>query len=147
MAVVDRNFVLAEAAKYALWAVARVIVDATGAVGETKRLLEVRVPDLIDYQDAAYAKRYAYVVKRVIAAEAKAVPGETGLGEASARYLYKLMAYKDEYEVARLHTVPAFLARLDAMFPNGYSVKHNLAPPTAAKREAQGHLIAQPFGP
>jgi indolepyruvate ferredoxin oxidoreductase len=154
MAVVDRNFVLAEVAKYApkvakpeLSAAARAIVDATGAMGETKRLLEVRVPDLIDYQDAEYAKRYADVIQRAIAAEAKAVPGKTGLGEAAARYLYKLMAYKDEYEVARLHTDPAFLAQLDAMFPNGYSVKYNLAPPTISKRDAQGHLIKQQFGP
>ena len=154
MAVVDRNFVLAEVAKYApkvakpeLSAAARVIVDATGAMGETMRLLEVRVPDLIDYQDEAYAKRYADVIKRVVAAEAKAAPGQTGLSEAAARYLYKLMAYKDEYEVARLHTDPAFLAQLDAMFPHGYSVKYNLAPPTISKRDAQGHLIKQQFGP
>ena len=153
MAVVDRNFVLAEVAKYApkvakpeLSAAARVIVDATGAMGETMRLLEVRVPDLIDYQDEAYAKRYADVIKRVVAAEAKAAPGQTGLSEAAARYLYKLMAYKDEYEVARLHTDPAFLAQLDAMFPHGYSVKYNLAPPTISKRDAQGHLIKQQFG-
>ena len=154
MAVVDRNFVLAEVAKYApkvahpeLSATARAIVEGTGAKGETRRLLEVRVPDLIGYQDEAYAKRYADVIQRVIAAEAKAAPGKTGLSEAAARYLYKLMAYKDEYEVARLHTDPAFLAQLDAIFPNGYSVKYNLAPPTISKRDAQGHLIKQQFGP
>ena len=57
------------------------------------------------------------------------------------------MAYKDEYEVARLHSDPAFLAQLDAMFPNGYSVKYNLAPPTISKRDpVTGHLIKQQFG-
>jgi indolepyruvate ferredoxin oxidoreductase len=106
------------------------------------------VPDLIDYQDEAYAKRYADVIKRVVAAEAKAAPGKTGLAEAAARYLYKLMAYKDEYEVARLHTDPAFLAQLDAQFKHGYTVKYNLAPPTISKKDpVTGHLIKQQFGP
>jgi indolepyruvate ferredoxin oxidoreductase len=155
MAVVDRAFVLAEIAKYApkaeppqLSAAARAIVDAVGAQGETKRLLEVRVPDLIGYQNEACARRYADVIKRVAAAEAKAVPGKTALSEAAARYLYKLMAYKDEYEVARLHADPAFKAQLDAMFPHGYTVKYNLAPPSLSKRDpVTGHLIKRQFGP
>ncbi len=159
MAVVDRAFVLAEIAKYApkvqkaeLTASARAIVQSVGAKGdkqsELKRLLEVRVPELIAYQDEAYAKRYAEVIKRVAAAEQKAVPGQSALAEAAARYLYKLMAYKDEYEVARLHTDPAFLAQLDAQFEHGYTVKYNLAPPTISKRDpVTGHLIKQQFGP
>jgi indolepyruvate ferredoxin oxidoreductase len=155
MAVVDRAFVEAEIAKGRapvselplLSASARAIVDAVGAQGETKRLLEVRVPDLIDYQDEAYAKRYADVVKRVVAAEQKAVPGKSGLAEAAARYLYKLMAYKDEFEVARLHTDPAFLAKLDAQFKHGYTVKYNLAPPMISKRDPiTGELQKRQFG-
>lgn len=154
MAMVDREFVLAEIAKYTpkttkpeLSAAARAIVDSVGADGETRRLLEVRVPDLISYQNESYAKRYADVVKRVVAAEAKAAPGKTALAQAAARYLYKLMAYKDEYEVARLHTDPAFLAQLDAMFPHGYSFKYNLAPPAISKRDpVTGHLIKRQFG-
>jgi indolepyruvate ferredoxin oxidoreductase len=113
---------------------ARAIVDSVGAQGEVKRLLEVRVPDLIDYQDEAYAKRYAEVIKRVVAAEQRALPGSQ-LSEAAARYLYKLMAFKDEFEVARLHTDPAFLAQLDAQFKHGYTVKYNLAPPLLAERD------------
>jgi indolepyruvate ferredoxin oxidoreductase len=155
MAVVDRAFVLAEIARLApkvaapvLSAAARAIVDSVGAAGETRRLLEVRVPELIAFQDEAYAKRYAGVVQRVVAAEGKAVPGKTGLAEAAARYLYKLMAYKDEYEVARLHTDPAFLAQLNGMFPHGYSVKYNLAPPTISKKDpVTGHLVKRQFGP
>lgn len=155
MAVVDRAYVEAEIAKYVpklmpveLSVSARAIVESVGAQGETRRLLEVRVPELIAYQDEAYAKRYAEIVKRVAAAEARAVPGKTSLAEAAARYLYKLMAYKDEYEVARLHTDPAFLAQLDAMFPNGYSVKYNLAPPAISKKDpVTGHLIKRQFGP
>jgi indolepyruvate ferredoxin oxidoreductase len=111
-------------------------------------LLEVRVPDLISYQDEAYARRYAEVIKRVVMAENAKATGQSGLSEAAARYLYKLMAYKDEYEVARLHTDPAFLAQLDATFKHGYTVKYNLAPPTISKRDpVTGHLIKQQFGP
>jgi indolepyruvate ferredoxin oxidoreductase len=158
MAVVDRAFVEAEVAKgtagvselarMQLSASARAIVDAVAAQGETKRLLEVRVPELIAYQDEAYAKRYADVVKRVVAAEKRLVPAQTGLAEAAARYLYKLMAYKDEFEVARLHTDPAFLAQLDAQFKYGYTVKYNLAPPTISKRDpVTGELLKRQFGP
>jgi indolepyruvate ferredoxin oxidoreductase len=155
MAVVDRAFVLAEIAKHApqvappaLSAAARAIVEAVGAHGETQRLLEVRVPELIAYQDEAYARRYAEVVQRVVAAESAKAPGQTGLAEAAARFLFKLMAYKDEYEVARLHTDPTFLAQLDKMFKHGYTVKYNLAPPTISKRDpATGHLIKRQFGP
>jgi indolepyruvate ferredoxin oxidoreductase len=156
MAVVDRAFVEAEIAKGKsnvaelpqMSPSARAIVDSVGAQGEIRRLLEVRVPDLIEYQDEAYAKRYADVVKRVMAAEQRAVPGKSGLAEAAARYLYKLMAYKDEFEVARLHTDPAFLAKLDAQFKHGYEVKYNLAPPTISKRDPiTGELQKRQFGP
>jgi indolepyruvate ferredoxin oxidoreductase len=156
MALVDRAFVEAEIAKGKaavselpqMSSAARAIVDSVGAQGETKRLLEVRVPDLIDYQDEAYAKRYADVIKRVIAAEQKAAPGKSALAEAAARYLYKLMAYKDEFEVARLHSDPAFLAKLDAQFKHGYTVKYNLAPPMISKRDPRtGELQKRQFGP
>jgi indolepyruvate ferredoxin oxidoreductase len=155
MAVADRAFVMAEIAMHApkvtkpeLSAAARTIADAVGAQGEARRLLEVRVPELIAYQDEAYARRYAEVLKRVVTAENAKVTGQSGLSEAAARYLYKLMAYKDEYEVARLHTDPAFLAQLEATFKHGYTVKYNLAPPTISKKDpVTGHLIKQQFGP
>jgi len=159
MAVVDRAFVEAEVARQKtggtvvtlhkapkLSPSARAIVDSIGAEGDVKRLLEVRVPELIAFQDEAYAKRYAEVIKRVVATEQRVFPG-SALSEAAARYLYKLMAYKDEYEVARLHTDPAFLAELDAQFPHGYSVKYNLAPPLLAKTDpATGHLQKKQYG-
>jgi indolepyruvate ferredoxin oxidoreductase len=76
------------------------------------------------------------------------VPGATALSESVARFLYKLMAYKDEYEVARLHSDPAFLAQLDAMFPQGYEVRYNLAPPAISKRDpVTGELVKRQFGP
>jgi len=159
MAVVDRAFVLAEIAKAhgtvtelprtaVLSSQARGIVEMVAAQGEVKRLLEVRVPDLIGYQNAAYARRYADVVKRVVDAERRAVPGTSALAEAAARYLYKLMAYKDEYEVARLHTAPEALAQLQAQFKAGYKVQFHLAPPLLAKRDpVTGELQKRPYGP
>jgi indolepyruvate ferredoxin oxidoreductase len=79
------------------------IINEINAAGELRRLLEIRVPELISYQSATYARLYVDFVARVAKAEDRAVPGATALREAVARYLYKLMAYKDEYEVARLH--------------------------------------------
>ena len=159
MAVVDRAFVEAEVARQKtggqvvvlnkapqLSPAARAIVDSIGASGEVKRLVEIRVPELIAFQDEAYAKRYAEVIKRVVAGEQKAV-SSSALAEAAARYLYKLMAYKDEFEVARLHTDPAFLAELDAQFPHGYSVKYNLAPPLLSKTDpVTGHPQKKQYG-
>jgi len=159
MAVVDRAVVEGEVLRQKsagnvitlhrapqLTAAARAIVDSIGADGEVRRLVEIRVPELIAFQDEAYARRYAEVIKRVFAAEQRVLPG-SALSEAAARYLYKLMAYKDEYEVARLHTDPAFLAELDAQFPQGYSVKYNLAPPLLAKPDpVTGHLQKKQYG-
>jgi indolepyruvate ferredoxin oxidoreductase len=108
---------------------ARALVDTAGAAGELRRLLEVRVPELIDYQNAAYAGEYVEVVARAAAAEQAAVPGETRLAEAVARYLFKLMAYKDEYEVARLHLKEDVARALAAEFPGGVEVQYNLHPP------------------
>jgi indolepyruvate ferredoxin oxidoreductase len=64
-----------------------------------------------------------------------------------ARYLFKLMAYKDEYEVARLHTDPAFTAKVAAMFEGDYKLVHHLAPPLLAKKNDKGELVKQPYGP
>ena len=64
--------------------------------------MEIRAPDLASYQDAAYARSYVEFVRQVAAREQERAPGQTRIAEAVARHLYKLMAYKDEYEVARL---------------------------------------------
>jgi indolepyruvate ferredoxin oxidoreductase len=108
---------------------ARRLVDTVPASGEVRRLLELRVPELIAYQNAAYARQYVEFVKRVCAAEQATIPGETRLGEAVARYLFKLMAYKDEYEVARLHLQSDLTAALQAEFPGGVRLQYNLHPP------------------
>jgi indolepyruvate ferredoxin oxidoreductase len=110
-------------------------------------LVARRVEFLTGYQDAAYAQSYKAFVDKVRAAEAKAGIGGTRLSEAVARYLFKLMAYKDEYEVARLHTDPAFLAKIESMFEGDYRVVHHLAPPLLAKTNDRGELVKQPYGP
>ena len=109
-------------------------------------MLKTRIEFLTGYQDAAYAEQYRAFVEKVRAAEAP-LGGGTALSEAVARYLFKLMAYKDEYEVARLHTDPAFTAKIAGMFEGDYKLVHHLAPPGIAKKNAQGELLKQPFGP
>ena len=64
-----------------------------------------------------------------------------------AKNLFKLMAYKDEYEVARLHSKPAFNERIKSMFEGDYRVYYHLAPPIFAKKNANGELIKQKMGP
>lgn len=99
-----------------------------------------RVEFLTGYQDAAYAAQYRAVVDKVRAADAK-------LAEVVARYLFKLMAYKDEYEVARLHTDPAFTKKIADMFEGEYKLVHHLAPPLFAKTNDKGELVKQAYGP
>ena len=102
---------------------------------------------LTDYQDARYAGRYMALVERVRAAEQARAPGSTDLSEAVARYFFKLMAYKDEYEVARLYTSGDFRRRLEQQFDGDYTVQFHLAPPLLARRDADGRLKKRQFGP
>jgi indolepyruvate ferredoxin oxidoreductase len=104
-----------------------------------------RAAFLADYQDAAYAAQYRAFVDEVRAAESRI--GGTALSAAVARYLFKLMACKDEYEVARLHTDPAFAEKIAAMFEGDYKIVHHLAPPGLARRNAKGELVKHAFGP
>ncbi len=113
----------------ALSAEARALVDAAGATGELRGLLESRVPELIGYQDAAYARQYVEFVTRVAGEESRKTPGRTGLSEAVARHLFKLMAYKDEYEVARLHLSAALETELHARFGPAIRYYWHLHPP------------------
>ena len=108
-------------------------------------LIAKRVAWLTDYQNAAYAQRYSAFVDRV--RQAEATLGKTVLTEAVARSLFKLMAYKDEYEVARLHTQTGFVERIAEQFEGDFKVHYHLAPPLLAKRNDKGQLIKQKFGP
>ncbi|GAA2358746.1 indolepyruvate ferredoxin oxidoreductase family protein [Dactylosporangium salmoneum] len=113
-----------------LTAAQRRLVDTVGAPAgsELERLVSARIPDLVGYQNLAYARRYAEFVARVHEAERHSVPG-TDLSEAVAQYLYKLMAYKDEYEVARLSLDPQLEAAVRAEFGAGAKVSYRLHPP------------------
>jgi Pyruvate ferredoxin/flavodoxin oxidoreductase. len=102
---------------------------------------------LTDYQDEAYSKRYLSEVARVRAAEAKSTPGSHELTEAFAKGLFKLMAYKDEYEVARLYSDGEFAKALREQFDGDPSIKVSLAPPLLAQRDpVTGRLQKREFG-
>jgi indolepyruvate ferredoxin oxidoreductase len=103
---------------------ARKLVDASPE-SELARLLDVRIPDLVAYQDERYARAYADYVEQVRVLE----DGPTEITEAVAKHLYKLMAYKDEYEVARLSLDPAFTADLEEQFGEGTKFAYRLHPP------------------
>ncbi|HEY9540419.1 MAG TPA: DUF6537 domain-containing protein, partial [Luteimonas sp.] len=110
-------------------------------------LVARRAAFLVDYQNAAYAKRYTDFVAKVRAAEQAKAPGSTDLAEAVARYFFKLMAYKDEYEVARLYTSGDFRKKLQQQFDGDYKLHFHLAPPLLAKRNAKGELVKKEYGP
>jgi len=124
--------------------------QATGEPDIAKSLDEIvakRVAFLTDYQNARYARGYQALVDKVRAAEQ-----EKGLGEdltkAVSKYYFKLMAYKDEYEVARLYTRPEFKAALEAQFEGDYTLEFNLAPPLLSKIDpVTGEPQKKTFGP
>jgi indolepyruvate ferredoxin oxidoreductase len=114
--------------------------------------IDLRVQLLTDYQNKAYAQRYAGVVEQVRAAElALSAANESRhtlpLTHTVAKQLYRMMAIKDEYEVARLHADPAFKQRIANEFGTGTTLNFHLAPPLLAKRNAKGELTKSTFGP
>lgn len=111
-------------------------------------VIEKRLAFLTDYQNADYAAIYKNFVEQVKAAEEKVVAGAPlRLTEAVAKYLFKLMAYKDEYEVARLYTDGKFQKKVADMFEGDYQLNFHLAPPMFAKRDAKGNLLKKQYGP
>ncbi|MDN3986320.1 indolepyruvate ferredoxin oxidoreductase family protein [Zwartia vadi] len=125
-----------------------------------EQLITRRVEFLTQYQNAQYAQEYRDFVERVFKAEQASwsVPPMTDskapvpskhtprLSEAVARYLFKLMAYKDEYEVARLHTNQDFIEKINQQFEPGFQITHYLAPPLLAQHNSQGELVKKRFG-
>jgi indolepyruvate ferredoxin oxidoreductase len=104
-----------------------------------------RAAFLADYQDAAYADQYKAFVDKVRAAEAPLKSNR--LTEAVAHGLFKLMAYKDEYEVARLHAQAGFAEKIAESFEGDYKLVFHLAPPLLAKANDKGELQKKPYGP
>ena len=114
-----------------------------------EEMVQRRVEFLTAYQNAAYAERYRALVGKATAAESSRAPGKCGLAEAAARYLFKLMATKDEYEVARLYTDGNFRKQVAAEL-GGESLRFefHLAPPLLAKADpATGEPRKMSFGP
>lgn len=111
-------------------------------------LIAKRESYLTAYQDAAYASRYRAVIDKVRAAESGLAghTTQTRFTETVARNLHKLMAYKDEYEVARLYADPAFVEKIRGSFEGDWKLKFYLAPPLLAKRDSHGHLIKKQYG-
>ncbi|MES2091297.1 MAG: indolepyruvate ferredoxin oxidoreductase family protein [Pseudomonadota bacterium] len=107
-------------------------------------LVQRRIGFLTAYQSEAYARQYQAVVDQVRAAEQPM--GSTLLSEAVARNLFKLMAYKDEYEVARLLTDRSFHDKVAAEFEGSYTLAYHLAPPFLAKTNSRGLPVKQRFG-
>ncbi len=132
-------------------AVEKMVSPADSDAGARPRTLDEivahRVAHLAAYQNEAYARRYEDLVRRVEAEESAKAKGRTGLAEAVARYFYKLMAYKDEYEVARLYADPAFQRQLREAFDGDFKLKFHLAPPLFSERDLEtGELRKKTYG-
>jgi indolepyruvate ferredoxin oxidoreductase len=114
---------------------------------ETLETLIARRKEFLSaYQDERYSDTYAEFVERVRKAEQAAGVGDR-LGKAVAQNLFKLMAYKDEYEVARLHSSSEFKKQLESQFEGDLELSYHLAPPVLAKKDRQGRLQKRRFGP
>ncbi|RWC92530.1 MAG: indolepyruvate ferredoxin oxidoreductase family protein, partial [Mesorhizobium sp.] len=121
---------------------------AAAAPSETlDEIIARRVAFLTAYQNAAYGKRYAQRLAALRQAEGKAAPGSTVVTEAAARNLFKLMAIKDEYEVARLYTDGTFAAELSKQFQSYDKLEFHLAPPMLGRRGNAGRPRKSNFGP
>ncbi|MET0319801.1 MAG: indolepyruvate ferredoxin oxidoreductase family protein, partial [Duganella sp.] len=145
----QQSFVWGRRAAADLQRVERVAAPAQAVVLHLPQSLDAivgkRVAFLTAYQDAAYAARYSDLVTTVRARETALGLGHK-LSTAVAKYCFKLMAYKDEYEVARLYTDGRFAEQLAQQFEGNFSVKFNLAPPLFSKKDGQGHLVKAEYG-
>jgi indolepyruvate ferredoxin oxidoreductase len=109
-------------------------------------LIADRTKRLAAYQNDAYAKRYDRFIEEIAAMEKQRTGGDRFSREV-ATSLFKLMAYKDEYEVARLYVESGFFDRIASQFEGDYQLKFHLAPPLLSRRDARGHLVKRQFGP
>jgi len=148
MQAIALNGVSIEANKRA-FAFGRVVAAGGSLAGESQALVPVRsegwrslverrAAELIGYQNVAYAQKYRALVERCAATEQKVAGGDLLLTGTVVNNLFKLMAYKDEYEVARLYRSPEFFAALKQQFEGDFTLRFHLAPPSLAKPKAGG---------
>jgi indolepyruvate ferredoxin oxidoreductase len=144
-----RRAVMDRAAVEALAQPANAKRDAEHLSESFDEMVERRAKFLTNYQNAAYARQYWVLVDRAKAAEATRAPGKCGFADAVARYLFKLMAYKDEYEVARLYTDGSFEKQVKAEFAgDNLRFEFHLSPPLLARRDKTTGLPRKmSFGP
>ncbi len=129
-------------------AVARVADLPSTPVLSLNEMISRRAGFLTEYQDADWAHEYRRVIEQVKEAETRVLGRAGDLSEAAAKGLFKLMSYKDEYEVARLHLETGFLEGLEHRFEGDFTVKHHLAPPLlSGKLDARGRPVKRAFGP
>lgn len=159
MRAIELNGVAIEAAKQAFsWG--RVYAAEPGRVvvrmpqramvkpRDLREMVEYRSRLLVSYQDQSLAQRYKNLVARVEASELARLPKAIGLAEAVAANYYRVLAIKDEYEVARLHSDGRFAQMLEEMFEGDYRMVHHLAPPALARRDSRSGLLKKrAFGP
>jgi indolepyruvate ferredoxin oxidoreductase len=125
-----------------------IVPDSQRLSASLDEMITRRTAQLVDYQDATYARRYTDLVARVRTIESAKAPGETALTEAVARHYFKLLALKDEYEVARLYAEGDFQARVAARFEGDYTLHFHLAPPLLTRPDPETGIVRKrSYGP
>ncbi|MBV6638100.1 MAG: indolepyruvate ferredoxin oxidoreductase family protein, partial [Mameliella sp.] len=128
--------------------VARIAGIEARPVQTLEQMIDRRADFLADYQSRRWARRYRDDLQKVIEAETRVAGAPGALSEAAAKGLFKLMSYKDEYEVARLHAQTGFLDGLKDRFEGEFTVRHHLAPPILSSgTDARGRPLKRSFGP
>jgi indolepyruvate ferredoxin oxidoreductase len=111
-------------------------------------MISRRAAFLTDYQNKAWAESYLATLAKIRTAETRVSGHAGGLTEAAAKGLFKLMSYKDEYEVARLHSQTGFYESLKDRFEGDFTIRHHLAPPMLPTgKDARGRPYKRAFGP
>jgi indolepyruvate ferredoxin oxidoreductase len=144
-----RAFVWGRHAAHAPSAIAQLLQPSSDERVETNldELIAHRVRHLTDYQDTAYAERYRALVERVRHADRRGGRGDGPLAWAVARSYFRLLAIKDEYEVARLYSNGGFARALQRQFSGAYKIKYHLAPPLLARPDpTTGRIRKQTYG-
>lgn len=126
---------------------ATILTDAPPVAVTLEEIISRRVTFLNSYQNAKYGERYRAQVAKLVAAEEKVAPGSSVVAEAAARNLFKLMAIKDEYEVARLYTDGSFARQLRGQFSSYEKLEFHLAPPIFGAHNEAGKPRKRSFGP